>query len=76
MAWISELESAQLGTVNIGTYATEIEAHEATEKWLRESYVSDGKRKISMLELIEESFSDDIHIYETDSGLEWENDND
>jgi len=76
MTWIAELESAQLGTVKIGTYPTKLEAYEATDEWLRETRISDGKREITMLELVNESFSDDIYIYQTNENLPWEEEND
>lgn len=70
--WISELDSAQLGTIRIGSYASEKEAYEETDKWLRETTVSSGK---TMLEVVDESFSDDVYIYEEDD-FPQENDDD
>ena len=73
--WISELESAMLGTVRIGTYDTKKEAYEETDKWLRETTVSSGKKKKTMLELVNEDFSCDVCIYEEDD-FPWEEDDD
>ena len=77
--WISELESAMLGTVRIGTYVTEQEAYEKTDEWLRNTYVTSGKKKKSMLKVINESFSDDVHIYECEDAYNeyaWEENDD
>jgi hypothetical protein len=75
--WVSELESAQLGTVRIGTYVTEQEAYEMTDKWLRENKVSDGETETTMLELVEEDWSCEVYIYEDAYGeYAWEEDYD
>ena len=75
--WISELESAQLGTVRIGTYATEQEAYDKTDKWLRETFVWSGKKKTPLSKIVDESFTDDVYIYENPYGIfEWEEDDD
>lgn len=76
--WISELESAMLGTIAIGFYASKNEAYEATDKWLRETTVSSGKKKKTMLELVNEDFSCDVCIYEEDGffPFPWEDDDD
>ena len=75
MTWISELVSAQLGIIKIGSYPSREDAYKETEKWLEETEVSSGDRKMTMLDLINESFTDDIHIYDTDDSL-WEEDYD
>ena len=75
--WVSELQTAMLGTVRIGTYATEEEAYEKTDEWLRETKVSDGETETTMLEMVNEDFSCDVCIYEdTDGDYEWEEDDD
>jgi len=73
--WISELNSAQLGTIKIGSYDSEDEAFEATDKWLRETTVSDGETETTMLELVNEDWSCDVTIYEEDD-FPWEEDDD
>ena len=74
--WISELESAMLGTVRIGTYDTEKEAYEKTDEWLRETTVSDGETETTMLEMVNEDFSCDVYIYEEENDFPWEEDDD
>mgnify|MGYP003336264389 FL=1 len=75
--WISEFESAILGTVRIGSYNSEEEAFEKTDKWLKETIVSDGENKTTMLKLVEEDFSCDVYIYEDTYGdYELEEDDD
>ena len=75
--WVSELYSAMLGTVRIGTYPSYADACVATDKWLRETKVSDGETETTMLEMVNEDFSCDVCIYEdTDGDYEWEEDDD
>ena len=76
MMWISELESAMLGTVRIGTYPSYADACVATDKWLRETKVSDGEIESTMLEMVNEDFSCDVHVYEADEEYEWEKEDD
>lgn len=64
--WISELYSAQLGTVKIGTFNSEKEAVEATNEWLNETKISDGEKEVTMGEWISDSWTDDIIIREED----------
>ena len=77
--WVSEFESAQLGIIKIGTYVTKKEAYEMTDKWLRETTVSDGETETTMLELVNEDFSCDVYVYETDERYvkyDWEEEDD
>jgi hypothetical protein len=75
--WVSELESAQLGTLRIGVFVSEQEAYDSTDKWLREHSVSFGKTKKTMLELVEEDFSCEVYIYEDIyAQYDWEEDYD
>jgi len=73
--WISELVTAQLGTIRIGTYATAKEAYDKTDKWLRETTVSDGETETTMLEMVNEDFSCDVYVYEEDD-FPWEGEDD
>jgi hypothetical protein len=69
--WISELDSAQLGTVKIGSFHSKDEAIEATNKWLNETKISDGEEEVTMGEWINDSWTDEIFIFE-ENDYEWE----
>lgn len=71
MMWISELDSAQLGTVKIGSFHSKDEAIEATNKWLNETKISDGEEEVTMGEWINDSWTDEIYIFE-ENDCDWE----